>query len=137
MSRKIAFFTLILMVSLSGCLGSDRGNGWNDSLLENSSTANQAGQSEQTVVLLGPLDRQAELRIPGDIGENETLPLVVVLHGFSSNPDYVYSFFQGVNSVDDNRHLLLTPKEQRTLADLTFGTLPLLAAITTTRISMM
>ena len=110
MSRKIAFsLTVILMVSLSGCLGFDRDNGWNDLLLENSSTANQAGQSEQTVVLLGPLDRQAELSIPGDIGENETLPLVVVLHGFSRNPDYVYSFFQGVNSVDDNRHLLLTP----------------------------
>ena len=77
--------------------------------LEDPDTATQARQSEQTVVSIGPSDRQAELRIPGDIGENETLPLVVALHGFSEYPGYVYGYFQGVNSVDDNRHLLLTP----------------------------
>ena len=72
-------------------------------------TATQARQSEQTVVNIGPSDRQAELRIPGDIGENETLPLVVALHGFTEYPWYVYDYFRGVKSVDDNRHLLLTP----------------------------
>ena len=77
--------------------------------LEGPDIAAQARQSEQTVVSIGPSDRQAELRIPGDIGENETLPLVVALHGFSEYPWYVYDYFQGVNSVDDNRHLLLTP----------------------------
>ena len=76
---------------------------------EDFETATQARQSEQTVVSIGPSDRQAELRIPGDIGENETLPLVVALHGFSQYPWYVYDYFQGINSVDDNRHLLLTP----------------------------
>jgi len=76
---------------------------------EDFETATQARQSEQTVVSIGPSGRQAELRIPGDIGENETLPLVVALHGFSQYPWYVYDFFQGVNSVDDNKHLLLTP----------------------------
>ena len=76
---------------------------------EDFETATQARQSEQTVVSIGPSGRQAELRIPGDIGENETLPLVVALHGFSQYPWYVYDYFQGINSVDDNRHLLLTP----------------------------
>ena len=76
---------------------------------EESVTATQGRQSEQTVVNIGPSDRQAELRIPGDIEENETLPLVVALHGFSEYPWYIYDYFRGVNSVDDNRHLLLTP----------------------------
>ena len=67
------------------------------------------GSDEQTVLSIGPADRQAELRIPGDIGENETLPLVVALHGFSQYPFYVDGYFQGANSVDANRHLLLTP----------------------------
>ena len=77
--------------------------------IEDHDTDTQARQSGQTVVSIGPSDRQAELRIPGDIGVNETLPLVVALHGFSEYPGYVYDYFQGVNSVDDNRHLLLTP----------------------------
>ena len=77
--------------------------------LEGQDTSILASHSEQTVVSIGPSDRQAELRIPGHIGENETLPLVVALHGFSEYPGYVYDYFQGVNSVDDNRHLLLTP----------------------------
>jgi polyhydroxybutyrate depolymerase len=76
---------------------------------EESVTATQGRQSEQTVVNIGPSDRQAELRVPGDIEENETLPLVVALHGFSEYPWYIYNYFRGVNSVDDNRHLLLTP----------------------------
>jgi len=76
---------------------------------ENSAIAAQGRQSEQTVVNIGPSDRQAELRIPADIGENETLPLVVALHGFSEYPWYIYDYFRGVDSVDDNRHLLLTP----------------------------
>ena len=77
--------------------------------IEDHDTDTQARQSGQTVVSIGPSDRLAELRIPGDIGDNETLPLVVALHGFSEYPGYVYDYFQGVNSVDDNRHLLLTP----------------------------
>ena len=76
---------------------------------ENSVTATEGRQSEQTVVSIGPSDRLAELRIPGDIGDNETLPLVIALHGFSEYPGYVYDYFQGVTSADDNRHLLLTP----------------------------
>ena len=77
-------------------------------LFVDSDTTTEARDSEQTVVYIGPFDRQAELRIPGDIVENETLPLVVALHGFSTYPLYVYDYFQGINSVDDNRHLLLT-----------------------------
>ena len=76
---------------------------------ENSAAASQGRDSDQTVVNIGPSDRQAELRIPANIGENETLPLVIALHGFSEYPGYVYDYFAGVDSVDDNRHLLLTP----------------------------
>ena len=77
--------------------------------LEDHGADTQARQAEQTVVSIGPSDRLAELRVPGDIGDNETLPLVIALHGFSEYPGYVYDYFQGINSVDDNRHLLLTP----------------------------
>ncbi len=60
-------------------------------------------------VMIGPPSRQAELQSPSDQAVGELLPLVIALHGFSEYPVYVYNFFQGANSVNDNRHLLLTP----------------------------
>ena len=61
------------------------------------------------IVMIGPFSRQAELQYPSDQTEDELLPLVIALHGFSDTPEYVYDYFQGPNSVTENRHLLLTP----------------------------
>ena len=60
-------------------------------------------------VMIGPWSRQAELQYPADQGDDEILPLVIALHGFSEYPEYVYNYFQGPQSVTENRHLLLTP----------------------------
>jgi|GEM_PF-685070 len=64
---------------------------------------------QNETVMIGPFSRQAELRFPADQTEDELLPLVIALHGFSDSPGYVYGYFQGPASVTENRHLLLTP----------------------------
>ena len=60
-------------------------------------------------VMIGPWSRQAELQYPADQGDDEILPLVIALHGYSDTPGYVYDYFQGPQSVTENRHLLVTP----------------------------
>ncbi|MCS5535837.1 MAG: hypothetical protein NZ802_08280, partial [Candidatus Poseidoniales archaeon] len=64
---------------------------------------------QNETVMIGPFSRQAELQYPANQTEDELLPLVIALHGFSDTPGYVYGYFQGPESVTENRHLLLTP----------------------------
>ncbi len=66
---------------------------------------------DHTVVVIGPEERTAELRIPNGYNpDNGLLPLVVALHGYSEDPEYITSYFETLDSVDENGHLLLTPK---------------------------
>ena len=69
---------------------------------------NEAAVGRESV-MIGPFSRQAELQYPSDQTEDELLPLVIALHGFSDTPEYVYDYFQGPESVTENRHLLLSP----------------------------
>ena len=69
---------------------------------------NEAVEGRESV-MIGPWDRQAELQYPADQGDDEILPLVIALHGYSDTPGYVYDYFQGPQSVTENRHLLVTP----------------------------
>jgi polyhydroxybutyrate depolymerase len=69
---------------------------------------NEAVEGRESV-MIGPWDRQAELQYPADQGDDEILPLVIALHGYSDTPGYVYDYFQGPQSVIENRHLLVTP----------------------------
>jgi len=99
----VALFVLMLFVgpwSLSGL----------EAPLSNVNTEIWLSDSDgRNTVMIGPASRQAELQSPDDQAEGELLPLVIALHGYSEYPAYVYDYFQGVNSVDANRHLLLTP----------------------------
>ena len=69
---------------------------------------NEAVEGRESV-MIGPWDRQAELQYPADQGDDEILPLVIALHGYGGAPEYVNNYFQGPQSVTENRHLLLTP----------------------------
>ncbi len=58
---------------------------------------------------LGPSNRTATLMIPGGHDYERPLPLVVSLHGYSSNGNWGASYLDLFDSVLHNEHLLLYP----------------------------
>ena len=65
--------------------------------------------SDHTVVDIGPDERTAELRLPGGYDGARKLPLVVALHGYSSDGPGVAWYLELHDSVHENGHLLLLP----------------------------
>ncbi|MCH1524556.1 MAG: hypothetical protein L7S41_05370, partial [Candidatus Thalassarchaeaceae archaeon] len=62
-----------------------------------------------TTVEIGPLSRTAILEMPGGHNFSHKLPLVIALHGYTSSGSGVSSYFDLVDSVHENGHLLLRP----------------------------
>jgi len=65
--------------------------------------------SDHTVVEIGPDERTAELRLPGGYDGTKKLPLVVALHGYSSDGPGVAWYLELYDSVHENGHILLLP----------------------------
>ena len=65
--------------------------------------------ADHTVVEIGPDERTAELRLPGGYDGARKLPLVVALHGYSSDGPGVAWYLELYDSVHENGHLLLLP----------------------------
>ena len=64
---------------------------------------------EHTTVSIGPSDRQANLRMPGNHDYSRPLPLVVSLHGYSGNGWSNAAYMRHFDSIHENEHLLLYP----------------------------
>ena len=62
-----------------------------------------------TTVEIGPSSRKAILEMPGGHNTSYRLPLVVALHGFTNSGSFVSSYFDLIESVHKNGHLLLRP----------------------------
>ena len=62
-----------------------------------------------TTVEIGPSSRKAILEMPGGHNTSYKLPLVVALHGFTNSGSFVSSYFDLIESVHKNGHLLLRP----------------------------
>ena len=70
---------------------------------ENSYTA------DHTVLDIGPDERTAKLRLPGNYDGTTKLPLVVALHGYSSGGAGIAWTLELHDSVHENGHILLLP----------------------------
>ena len=62
-----------------------------------------------TTLEIGPSSRKAILELPGGHNVSNKLPLVVALHGYTSSGLGVSGFFDLIDSVHENGHLLLRP----------------------------
>ena len=62
-----------------------------------------------TILEIGPSSRKAILELPGGHNVSNKLPLVVALHGYTSSGLGVSGFFDLIDSVHENGHLLLRP----------------------------
>jgi poly(3-hydroxybutyrate) depolymerase len=62
-----------------------------------------------TILEIGPTSRKAILELPGGHNVSHKLPLVVALHGYTSSGLGVSGFFDLVDSIHENGHLLLRP----------------------------
>ena len=62
-----------------------------------------------TILEIGPSSRKAILELPGGHNVSHKLPLVVALHGYTSSGLGVSGFFDLIDSVHENGHLLLRP----------------------------
>ena len=62
-----------------------------------------------TILEIGPSSRKAILELPGGHNISHKLPLVVALHGYTSSGLGVSGFFDLIDSVHENGHLLLRP----------------------------
>jgi poly(3-hydroxybutyrate) depolymerase len=62
-----------------------------------------------TIVEIGPSSRKAILELPGGHNISHKLPLVVALHGFTNSGSFVSSYFDLIDSIHENGHLLLRP----------------------------
>ena len=85
----------------------------NDELLEANlnSISNDTIQytDNHTILEIGPSSRKAILELPGGHNVSHKLPLVVALHGYTSSGLGVSGFFDLIDSVHENGHLLLRP----------------------------
>jgi len=64
---------------------------------------------EHTTVSIGPSDRQANLRMPGNHDYSRPLPVVVSLHGYSGNGLSIAAYMHHFDSIHENEHLLIYP----------------------------
>ena len=64
---------------------------------------------EHTTVSIGPSDRQANLRMPGNHDYSRPLPVVVSLHGYSGNGLSNAAYMHHFDSIHENEHLLIYP----------------------------
>ena len=64
---------------------------------------------EHTTISIGPSNRQANLRMPGNHDYSRPLPLVVSLHGYSGNGWSNAAYMHHFDSIHENEHLLLYP----------------------------
>jgi len=64
---------------------------------------------EHTTVSIGPSDRQANLRMPGNHDYSRPLPLVISLHGYSNNGAFNAAYMHHIDSIHENEHLLIYP----------------------------
>ena len=62
-----------------------------------------------TILEIGPTSRKAILELPGGHNVSHKLPLVVALHGYTSSGLGVSGFFDLIDSIHENGHLLLRP----------------------------
>ena len=63
-----------------------------------------------TIIEIGPSSRKAILEMPGGHNISYKLPLVVALHGYIESGEFVSSYFDLIDSVHENGHLLLRPE---------------------------
>ena len=64
---------------------------------------------EHTTVSIGPSDRQANLRMPGNHDYSRPLPVVVSLHGYSGNGLSNAAYMHHFDRIHENEHLLIYP----------------------------
>ena len=62
-----------------------------------------------TTLEIGPSSRKAILELPGGHNVSNKLPLVVALHGYTGSGLGVSGFFDLIDSIHENGHLLLRP----------------------------
>jgi len=62
-----------------------------------------------TILEIGPGSRTAILELPGGHNISHKLPLVVALHGYTGSGSGASNFFDLIDSVHENGHLLLRP----------------------------
>ncbi len=63
---------------------------------------------EPTTVVLGG-DRPASLVIPGGVGDDDSIPLIVAMHGYTSNASQLDSYFGLSERVQEHGFALLLP----------------------------
>ena len=106
--RLLIFFIIsILLLQLNPLMSNDS----NDIVFNSESSEKHSLQysGNHTIVEIGPLNRTAILEMPGGHNFSHKLPLVVALHGYTSSGTGISSYFDLVDSVHENGHLLLRP----------------------------
>ena len=114
MSRAIpaAFLVGFLLLAM---IPFDNGENLKDSSIISYRTNSNDGYSaieytdEHTTISIGPSDRQANLRMPGNHDYSRPLPVVVSLHGYSGNGLSNAAYMHHFDSIHENEHLLIYP----------------------------
>ena len=93
----------------------DNGENLKDSSIISYRTNSNDGYSaieytdKHTTISIGPSDRQANLRMPGNHDYSRPLPVVVSLHGYSGNGLSNAAYMHHFDSIHENEHLLIYP----------------------------
>ncbi len=109
-TQVIPFLIVLIFITQSFALSTNNSINYFE---ETNSNINESYSIEytdnHTTVEIGPSSRKATLEMPGGHNISYKLPLVVALHGYTNSGSFVSSYFDLVDSVHENGHLLLRP----------------------------
>ena len=105
----MVFFLLISMLPMEHSTSLEEDSGIFYTTNSNDGYSAIEYTDEHTTISLGPSNRQANLRMPGNHDYSRPLPLVVSLHGYSGNGWSNAAYMHHFDSIHENEHLLLYP----------------------------
>ncbi|MDC0256472.1 thrombospondin type 3 repeat-containing protein [Candidatus Poseidoniales archaeon] len=105
----MVFFLLISMLPMEHSTSLEEDSGIFYTTNSNDGYSAIEYTDEHTTISIGPSNRQANLRMPGNHDYSRPLPLVVSLHGYSGNGWSNAAYMHHFDSIHENEHLLLYP----------------------------
>ena len=109
--RLLTSFIVLIFISQSIALSLNNYEGSFDEIHSKFEGKNSIQYTDNhTIIEIGPSSRKAILEMPGGHNISHKLPLVVALHGYIESGAFVSSYFDLIDSVHENGHLLLRPE---------------------------
>ena len=105
----MVFFLLISMLPMEHSTSLEEDSGIFYTTNSNDGYSAIEYTDDHTTISIGPSNRQANLRMPGNHDYSRPLPLVVSLHGYSGNGWSNAAYMHHFDSIHENEHLLLYP----------------------------